>query len=764
MCSRVGCMAGSTTPAPSLLLGATAAPPASNERTERLPRSPNQRVKMNERQQHQASQERRTGGRRRKRSSASRAGSKPPVDQSTANQPAGGEQRRSPRRARKHSPAGHNTVAPVKEETRARNPEGRPGQQPRTGEARQGQPRTGGSRQERVRAREQNARPHAAPVAITPRGDTPVARRARKEEVVGTLRTHPRGFGFLERPGLPSIFVPPTKLRGLIDAAIVSAIVRSGTDEAERTRLVERVRTEAVGEITSRGTVKLDPGIGNLEVALTGEKPAEGSTVVVALLPGERASVVDILGDELSSDALVRRMLVRHRLPHLHTDAAVQEADRIAGRGADAARLPRRDLTDQLVVTIDADHSEDLDDALAAAPGPDGSLRVWVHIADVSEHVRPGTVIDREAAATPTSIYLPTFTRHMLPPRLGASRLSLLPGVERDTLTVEMRVDAAGVVSSVDVYESKIRSARRLSYVTVAKLLNGERPDQVDVADAEAQLVRYLWAAAVRLGHQRDARGGVDAWRGDRDPQIPAGEDNAHLLVERLMVATNEAVASWLEQRGMPVLARAHAAPNDEAVAEIEQAANSIGLWASLPRPITPAAFAALAAQAEGNRYARVFWESVMGSMERALYTTKAGGHFGLGSERYLHFTSPLRRYADLLVHRVVKSYLAGHRDLTAAPLENAASVINDVTRRADLAERQTRRAEALKLLKPRQQVRCAVIGTPKNGSVRVVVEDLDLVTNVPYTGTPPAVGSSLKARVRSVDVIADRLDLTQLD
>lgn len=583
--------------------------------------------------------------------------------------------------------------------------------------------------------------------------------RPRRQEITGVLRAHPRGFGFLEREGEPSIFIPPTKMRGLLDADVISAMVREGKDEADRTRLVLRTRNEAVGEVTKKGTFRIDAGIGHLEMEIEGTVPAEGTCVIVDIV-GEKARVKEILGDPLSSQSLIRRMLTRHRLPHLHSSESIAEGDRISQREIEGGR--RRDLTGQTIITIDADHSEDLDDALAAEPGPDGSIRIWVHIADVSAHVTPGSIIDRQAALTPTSIYLPNFTRHMLPPRLGASRLSLLPGVDRDALTVEMRIDAAGVVNSVDIYESRIRSNQRLSYVTVARLLDGEEPHQIAVDNSQAQLVRYLWAAAVRLGHQRDARGGVDAWRGDRDPQIPVGEDNAHLLVERLMVATNEAVANWLEQRGMPVLARTHSAPTDESVKEIEIAANSIGLWAALPRPVTPDSFAALAAQAAGNRHNRIFWESVMSAMERARYTTTPGGHFGLGSNRYLHFTSPLRRYADLLVHRVIKSYLDGERSTEAGPLEEAAAVINDVGRRADLAEKQTKRAESLKNIRPREIVRCIVIGSAKNGAVRVVVDDYEVTTMLSFTGSAPVIGSTVKARVKSVDVIADRLEIVQ--
>ena len=153
-----------------------------------------------------------------------------------------------------------------------------------------------------------------------------------------------------------------------------------------------------------------------------------------------------------------------------------------------------------------------------------------------------------------------------------------------------------------------------------------------------------------------------------------------------------------------------------------------------------------------------------MSAMERARYTTTPGGHFGLGSNRYLHFTSPLRRYADLLVHRVIKSYLDGERSTEAGPLEEAAAVINDVGRRADLAEKQTKRAESLKNIRPREIVRCIVIGSAKNGAVRVVVDDYDVTTMLSFTGSAPVIGSTVKARVKSVDVIADRLEIVQQD
>lgn len=600
------------------------------------------------------------------------------------------------------------------------------------------------------------ARPGSgAPTAPAPASPAnPRPRTSRLARYEGVLRVHPRGFAFCETQEEGSVFVPPKLVKGLLDADIVSVAVRPGTDDAVRIDLLRRTRTEVVGETTGT-TVVVDAGTGSLEVPLDGTSELQPGTCVVATLQGNRARVVEVLGDPLSPDALSRRMLARHRLPHVVSREADDEATVLCAQPRHSSQRQRRDLTDVTVITVDADYSEDLDDALSVASAPDGSLRVWVHIADVSEHVLPGSAIDAEAARTPTSVYLPHTTRHMLPRALATSQLSLVPGQVRDVVTVEMRIDADGFVRSVDVYESSIRSSARLSYVTVGRILEGA---PTDTGDAESDAVRLLWAAAVRLGRQRLARGGADSSRIDPDRRIEQGEDQAHLLIERLMVATNEAVAAWLEQRGMPVLARVHPAPGDDAADELERVANGIGLWASLPRPVTPSAFASLASQVVTAHQNRVFWDAAMRALERASYTTEPGGHFGLGSARYLHFTSPLRRYADLLVHRVVKGYLAGERHCSTE-LDSAAAIINDVTRRAELAERHARRADAISKLAPRQKVWCTVIGGPGRGGVRVMLDDHDVVATL-VGGENIRAGARVRARVVKADALRDRLEL----
>jgi ribonuclease R len=342
------------------------------------------------------------------------------------------------------------------------------------------------------------------------------------------------------------------------------------------------------------------------------------------------------------------------------------------------------------------------------AADPDGGIRVCVHIADVSTHVRPGTALDTEARRAATSVYLPGWTRPMLPARLSEDALSLVPGADRDALTVEMRIGTAGSVTAADVYATRIRSDTRLSYEVAAEALAGAAPDDVpaDVLDA----LRWLRTAGARLGVQRLLRGGVEARRVEPDltvevvegaaAQVAAFPSNpANLLIERLMVAANEAVAGWVVDRGLPGVFRVHPAPGPEAAPALEAFCAASGYHPGFGRTLTPLDLAALSAQldAAADDTAAAVWDVLLGFLGRAAYTPVAGAHFGLASTGYLHFTSPIRRYADLVVHRIIHAFLAGGRTATAFPddreMEALCSHINGAARTAAQAENQMRKS-----------------------------------------------------------------------
>jgi ribonuclease R len=545
------------------------------------------------------------------------------------------------------------------------------------------------------------------------------------------------------------VFVPGNLLKGLCDADLVEAKVGRG-DAAVSVRLLQRTRREFLGTVSADGaSVLLDPGVGVDSFALS-SRLTPGETVVFSFNSSQAVVVRERLKAD-STRAGMLRFLMRHRIPLERPKGVEAEA----GRRVRLAPLQRRrDLRNDLVVTVDDDSSRDLDDALSARVEPDGSVRVWVHIADVAEHVLPGSAVDRAAAEVPTSVYLPQGVRHMLPDALGASTLSLLPGQERDTLCVEFRIDQDGEVRGVDIYEARIRTRCRLNYGTVARVLENR---SVELAADVVSLIKVLGLAAGRLDLVRNARGGLDSVRADQGRQ-PGDDDQAHQLIERLMVATNEAVAAWLDDRGAPALWRRHDPITDTQVEEILAVAEGFGVVTGLAAPVTPRALAVAVSRLPAGAAGAAFWDALLGALGRAYYSVDQGGHFGLASDGYLHFTSPLRRYPDLMVHRVVKAYLSGRRDLDSMldTLTSAATAANDVFRRASFAERDAVLADGLSDVTPGEVLAAIVVGPARSGTrVRLERQGVTAVLHGRFRS-----GERLDVKVVKVDPHAGRIEL----
>ena len=527
-----------------------------------------------------------------------------------------------------------------------------------------------------------------------------------------------RGFGFVDldepltAPGgtaVTSCFVPPPMTGPLLDGDLVRAtfvVEDDGRATASAVGLLERTRTELFGVVEDGLVLRVDPHVGSGRWALEGRvEDLPVGTAVLADITGERtADPSDEWDDPTDADALLERVRARHRLPATHPDEVLEQRDRPA-RG----RVHRRDVRTLTTLTIDSPSSRDLDDALSVYPAdPDGGIRVCVHIADVAAHVRPGTPVDVEARRAATSVYLPGWTRPMLPHRLSDDLLSLVPGADRDALTVEMRIAADGEITAADVYASRIRSDVRLSYETAADVLAGLPAD--DVPPAVVETLRWLRTAGARLGVQRLRRGGVEARRvepelsvevveGVAEQVVASPSGPANLLIERLMVAANESVAGWLVDRGLPGVFRVHPSPGPDAAVALEAFCAAAGYHPGFGRTLTPLGLSALSSQldAAADDTAAAVWDVLLGFLGRATYTPDAGLHFGLASPGYVHFTSPLRRYADLTVHRVVHAFLVGEREPSAYPshaeLTELCAHLDASTRTAAMAERQMRKA-----------------------------------------------------------------------
>ena len=566
-------------------------------------------------------------------------------------------------------------------------------------------------------ARPRTSAPRRAPARRTP------AAVPERPTPTGVFRPHVRGFGFvdLDEPvtspdgsTVTSCFVPPPLAKGLLAddrVDVTYAVDPDGRGTASAVVLRQRVRTEVFGVVEDGLVLRLDPHLGSGRWTLQGrvEDLPTGVAVLADITGPSTADPSDEWEDPTAADALLERVRVRHRLPLDYPDAVLAEVTAVASARPRRGASVRRDLRALTTFTIDSPSSRDLDDALSVYPADgDGGIRVCVHIADVATHVRPGTALDNEARRAATSVYLPGWTRPMLPPQLSEDALSLVPDADRDALTVEMRVATDGSVTAADVYASRIRSDTRLSYEVAAAVLAGAKPEAVapEVLDA----LRWLRTAGARLGVQRLRRGGVEARRVEPDltvevvegeaAQVAAKPSNpANLLIERLMVAANESVAGWLVDRGLPGVFRVHPAPGPEAAPALEAFCAASGFHPGFGADLTPLDLAALSGQldAAADDTATAVWDVLLGFLGRASYTPSAGSHFGLASDGYLHFTSPIRRYADLAVHRVIHAFLDGGREASDYPtteaLEALCAHINTAARTASQAENQMRKS-----------------------------------------------------------------------
>ncbi len=436
--------------------------------------------------------------------------------------------------------------------------------------------------------------------------------------------------------------------------------------------------------------------------------------------------------------------------------------------GSDPLGPVRVDLTAQPCCTIDGPETRDLDDAIHAVRLEHGATRVSVHIGDAAAAIRPGTSLDRRALTRATTTYLASGNWPMLPRHLSEGALSLRPGRTRRALTVAFTVDGGGEVSDVEVSATTVRSAARLTYAQVEGWLTGVTAEgaddgadvtpEVDVPDEVRTAVFAAHEAAERIGAARLARGAgsgglfseaearptVDGERVTLQRLVPT--PMAGRLVERLMVAANEAVARWLLDNGAPALYRVQPSPDPERLQQLVGLLATVGLRVDVEALADPSATEALVdAAAEAGLERTVVAGLVAQGMQRAGYETDPGGHFGLASGAYVHFTSPIRRYADLVVHRAAHSLLGRNPGSgpTAAELGRLATWLDHRSSSVTRTER-----FELKLLwadvlsrtvaAGRPYTTTALIGAVRRAGLRVRVDRFDLVGTVPAASLAP--------------------------
>ncbi len=553
--------------------------------------------------------------------------------------------------------------------------------------------------------------------------------------LVGFFTKHRDGFGFLariDRQG-PDLFVAPGDGGRAVDGDVVRFEIFAGRrgEQARIVEVVERGRRMLIGSYAARGqesfVVPLDEQLPPVVPVPETRLVRNGEVAKVWLEAGSgplAGRVVDRIPNPQAPSVEVLRAAYAHGFADVFPAEVVAEAEATPDRVRREDREGRRDLTGIPLVTIDGEDARDFDDAVFVEKLPGRGYRLVVAIADVSHYVRPGRPLDAEALRRGTSVYFPGTVLPMLPERLSNGVCSLNPEVERLCMVADMRFDAAGTPGAVEVYAAVMRSAARCTYTEVARMLDGERVPHRE----------FLRDGFIRMGELQEILGGVRRRRGSIDFDLPEskivlGEDGkvlaieqrprnrAHRIVEEFMLAANEAVARWFGDRDLPTIYRVHGLPDEDKLQAFLDLARAQGF--EVPEAgAGPLALADLLDRLAGHPQQRALNQLLLRAMMQAVYSPENIGHFGLAAEHYLHFTSPIRRYPDLIVHRLLREELGQlqGRKPRAGELERIAMVASDRERAAMKSERDVNAYYAALYMADR-------VGERSPGTVAAVVE-----------------------------------------
>ncbi|WP_415205575.1 ribonuclease R [Pseudorhodoferax sp.] len=522
------------------------------------------------------------------------------------------------------------------------------------------------------------------------------------EEIEGTVQGHRDGHGFVLRDdGQSDIYLPSNEMRAVLHKDRVKARVvrhdRKGRPEGRVVEIIERPPQPIIGRLLQESGVWLvapeDKRYGQdilIPKGATGTAKA-GQVVVVELteppaLYGQPVGrVKEVLGEVDDPGMEIEIAVRKYDVPHVFSEACIAQARALPDKVRPQDKRHRVDLTDVPLVTIDGEDARDFDDAVYCEPAKVGRARsangwrLLVAIADVSHYVETGSAIDVDAYERATSVYFPRRVIPMLPEKLSNGLCSLNPEVERLCMVCDMLVTAKGEIHAYQFYPAVMYSHARLTYTEVAAILANTRGAEALRRRALVPQLEHLHDVYRALLGARERRGAVDfdtvetqivCDENGRIERIePRVRNDAHRLIEEAMLAANVCSADFIVQHKRIALYRVHEGPTPEKRETLRNYLKAVGIGLSIGDDPTPADFQAIAEAAQGRPDAQQIHTMLLRSMQQAIYTPINSGHFGLAYEGYAHFTSPIRRYPDLLVHRVIKSILARTRyQLPALP------------------------------------------------------------------------------------------------
>ncbi|HDD43251.1 MAG TPA: ribonuclease R [Candidatus Desulfofervidus auxilii] len=498
--------------------------------------------------------------------------------------------------------------------------------------------------------------------------------------IVGHLSCHPDGYGFvIPENGQKDIFISPRNIKEAMHGDRVLVRVEKKKKgkkyEGEIIRILERRNKHLIGVFETDGQVGFllpedERFTTEIIVPLAWAKEAASGQMVIAeivrfptIRHGALAKIIEVLGDESLASTQSQIVVFKYNLPTKFSDIAEDEAEGAIKRKI--KKEGRKDLRRISFFTIDGEMAKDFDDAVAIKKEKNG-YRLYVSIADVSYYVKPHSALDEEAYQRGNSIYFPDRVLPMLPFSISQGICSLNPGEDRLTITVEMRFNNHGELIDYDIYESVIQSKERLTYYQVQQVLNGEKG--VIKKKSILRSLNYMAELAEILRKRRIKRGSLDFDLPEPEVflDILGHPSNilrtkrwfSHQIIEEFMIAANETIAMYLTEKNWPMVYRVHDRPSREKIETFAKFFETLGY--SLPKTnmYKPIDFQKLLKQVKGTPHEFLVNRILLRSLKQARYSPYNIGHFGLASNCYTHFTSPIRRYADLMVHRILKKAL----------------------------------------------------------------------------------------------------------
>ena len=502
------------------------------------------------------------------------------------------------------------------------------------------------------------------------------------------VQGHRDGYGFAipVAAGEEDVYLSARQMNFVFDGdevlVRVTGVDRRGRQEGKVVEVLERAHRNIVGryqEESGIGYVIAENSRINHQILIPPRekgKAVSGQIVTAEITDfptrqlGAKGRIIEILGDHMDPGLEIDVAIRSHGIPWEWPEAVVDEAGRLEAEPLEEDKQNRVDLRKLPFVTIDGEDARDFDDAVYCEKRTLGGWRLWVAIADVSHYVRPGSALDEEAAHRGNSVYFPEKVVPMLPEALSNGLCSLKPAVDRLAMVCEMELSRAGKPSKYTFYEAVIHSHARLTYTQVGEVL--EKGAHPDVDKRRVPDLKRLHRLYKVLRAARDKRGAIDfetvetriIFNEQRKIEaiVPVIRNDAHKLIEECMLSANVAAADFFEANGVPMLYRVHEGPTEEKLENLRKFLGELGLDLAGGLKPTPLHYQRLLQQIEEREDAHVIQTMLLRSLRQAVYQAENGGHFGLHYPAYAHFTSPIRRYPDLLVHRGIRRVIRAQK------------------------------------------------------------------------------------------------------